>query len=147
MARTPAAPGARGAVLILGGLFVCLIGCDGPEPASACTAAGKAEITSTADTIAQPEGAVVASRREWSCAETSQGHALDLVFDFDGPADLVLDHYNAQLRPVGWQHVRQNLEGSTWTRRLADTTVLTLNVHTNAGDDSFTVSIAEQPAK
>jgi hypothetical protein len=147
MARTPAASGARGVVLVLGGLFICLIGCDGPQPASACTAAGKAEIASTAETIAQPEGAVVASRREWSCAETSHGHALDLVFDFDGPADLVLDHYDAQLRPVGWQQLRQDHEGSTWTRRLAGPTVLTLNVHKSAGDDSFTVSIAEQPAK
>lgn len=132
--------------LILGGLFVCLAACDGQRRASACTEAGKAEISTTANAIPQLEGAVVNSRREWSCAETSEGHAVDLVFDFDGPADVVLNHYNAHLRPAGWQLLRQDQEGSTWTRRLTGGTVLTLNVHRSAGDGSFSVSMAEQLA-
>ena len=137
----------RLAALLLGGLFICLVGCDVPQRASACTGAGEAKISSTANKIVKLEGAVETSRREWSCAETSEGHALDLVFDFDGPASVVLDHNDAHLRPAGWQLLRHDQEGSTWTRRLAGETVLTLNVHRSGGDDSFSVSIAEHLAR
>lgn len=147
MTQASAALRSRAVGLLLGGLFICLAACDGPQGASACTEAGKAEISTTANAIPQLEGAVITARRDWSCAETSEGHALDLVFDYDGPADVVLNHYNAYLRPAGWQLLRQDREGSsTWTRRLTGGTVLTLNVHRSAGDDSFSVSIAEQPA-
>ena len=111
MTQASAALRSRVVGLLVGGLFICLAACEGPQRASACTEAGKAEISSTANTIPQLDGAVVTGRREWSCAETSEGHALDLVFDFGGPADVVLNHHSAHLRPAGWQLFRQDRGG------------------------------------
>ena len=118
--------------------------CGGSQPRSDCTAEARTEIAATADSIGQPEAAIVASRREWSCEETSQGHALDLVFNFEGPADVVLTHYDSRLRQLGWHLLGQDMTSGTWSKTVQRRTSLVLNVHKSLGDDSYTVSIAEQ---
>lgn len=129
-----------------GALLLMAAACGSTDQASTCTLRAQREITATADRIGQPAAAILVSRREWPCAETSQGHALDLVFDFDGTAEVALDHYDSRLVELGWQLLRQDDASSTWSKRVGRS-ALVLNVHKSVGDDSITVSIAEQEVR